>query len=316
MNNKKFDEIDLVYMWVDGTDPKWKHKKQTFTGQISDQSEENNIGRYVNSDELKYSLRSVEKHAPWIRNIFILTDDQKPQWLNTAHPKIQIVDHKEIMPAEVLPCFNAMVIEYFLYKIPGLSERFLLANDDMFFNADLSPDYFFAKDGYPIVRLKRKPFGKWSNKWKIMTGKKIGQYRNQVIEASMLVEEKFNKYYSGVPHHNIDSYKKSDYKKAVEEVFSEQVTKSQTHRVRAFGNLHRSAFAYYSLAINHGHLKYVRRKDSMRILTYKHDFKVYLEKYQASLFCLNDNERVNDEHRKKIKPFLEELFPIKSGFEI
>src|SRR3546814_12468985 len=93
-----------------------------------------------------YALRSVEKHAPWVRRIFVVTDDQRPEWLNTDHPRIQVIDHKDIMPPEALPCFNSTVIEYFLHRIPGLSDRFLFANDDMFFNADLSPGFFFGQD--------------------------------------------------------------------------------------------------------------------------------------------------------------------------
>lgn len=307
--------IDLVYLWVDGSDPEWQKKKRAFTGIISDDSETNNIGRYINNDELKYSMRSVVKHAPWIRKIYIVTDGQKPEWLNIHHEKIQLVDHQEIMPLKILPCFNAMVIEYFLYKIPGLSEHFLFANDDMFFNADLSPDYFFARDGYPIIRLKRKYFGKLGHRWKQLMGKKLGQYRNQVTEAAILVSEKFGKYYASIPHHNIDAYKKSDYRKAVEEVFSEQVQKSQMSRVRNYGDLQRAAFGYYALAIKHGHARYITRKDSLRLLTYKHDFNEYIQRYQPKLFCINDNEKVNNEHRKKIKPFLEELFPTKAPFE-
>src|SRR5690606_17115921 len=160
MSSLHFD-IDLVYLWVDGSDPKWQAKKRAVTGVLSDHSETNNKGRYVSNDELRYALRSAEKHTPWIRRIFIVTDDQRPAWLNTDHPRIQVIDHKEIMPGEALPCFNSEVIEYFLYRIPGLSEHFLFANDDMFFNADLQPDFFFEKDGYPIFRLKRKFFGRW-----------------------------------------------------------------------------------------------------------------------------------------------------------
>lgn len=308
-------DIDLVYLWVDGSDPVWQKKKRAFTGTVSDDSETNNIGRYINNDELKYSMRSVVKHAPWIRKIYIVTDGQKPDWLDIHHEKIQLVDHQEIMPQEILPCFNSMVIEYFLYKIPGLSEHFLLANDDMFFNADLSPDYFFAKDGYPIIRLKRKYFGRWSYRWKQLTGKKLGQYRNQVTESALLVDKKFGKYYASIPHHNIDAYKKSDYQKAVEEVFSDQVEKSKLSRTRTYGDLLRSAFGYYALAIKHGHVRYVSREDSLRLLTYKHDFNAYIQRYQPKLFCINDNEKVNNEHRKKIKPFLEEHFPTKAPFE-
>lgn len=314
MSNQKM-EIDLVYLWVDGSDPVWQKKKQAYTGIISDNSEQNNMGRYVSNDELRYSLRSAEKHVPWIRKIFIVTDNQKPEWLNVLHPKIQVVDHTEIMPTEILPCFNSSVLEYFLHKIPGLSERFLFANDDMFFNADLSPDFFFAKDGFPIVRLKRKPLGKWHYRLKLLVGKKPGQYNQMIIDSSLMVEERFGKYYSGVPHHNVDAYLKSDYREAVENVFSVEAKQSQSHRVREYGDLHRSAFSYYALAIRHGHLKYVNRNETIRILTHKHDLDKRLNKYNPKLFCLNDSQRVKDEDRKKIQPFLESLFPERSAFE-
>ena len=63
--------IDLVYLWVDGNDPKWLEKKNRFI-----EKKINTVGRYQDNQELKYSLRSIEKHLPWIRKIFIVTDDQ------------------------------------------------------------------------------------------------------------------------------------------------------------------------------------------------------------------------------------------------
>lgn len=315
MNNPSIDSIDLVYMWIDGANPKWQEKKLIYTGRISDQTETNTIGRYLSNNELKYSLRSAEKHIPWIRKIFIVTDDQKPEWLNTAHPKIQVVDHKEIMPSDILPCFNSTVIEYFLYRIPGLAEHFLLANDDFFFNTNLSPDFFFSKDGFPIVRLKRKPLGKWHYRIKSLIGKKLGQYARKVYEGALLVESMTGKYFPGVPHHNVDAYRKSDFKNAVEEIFAEQVKRSQVHRIRTQGDIHRSAFSYYALATGRAHLKYVGRKESIRLLLYRYDLKKYIDKYKPSLFCVNDDQKVSDEHRKKIAPFLNSLFPGKSEFE-
>ena len=101
----------------------------------------------------------------------------------------------------------------------------------------------------------------------------------------------------------------------LEEVFADRIKESQSHHVRTFGDIHRTAFSYYALAIGHGHLKYVGRKEASRILVYKHDFMAYIERYQPRLFCLNDNQRVTDDDRKKIKPFLEALFPHKSAFE-
>jgi len=312
-------EIDLVYLWVDGSDPKWQAKKTAVTGVLTDESETNNKGRYLSNDELRYALRSAEKHAPWIRKIFIVTDDQRPEWLNTDHPRIQVVDHKEIMPAEALPSFNSTVIEYFLYRIPGLAPRFLFANDDMFFNADVQPDFFFAADGYPIVRLKRKFFGRWHPQltafFKGLIGKKLGQYAQKLADSAQAVEQLTGTYYSGVPHHNIDAFLTADYRHAVEEVFANRVRESQTHHVRTFGDIHRTAFVYYALGIGHGHLKYVDRREASRILVHKHDFTAYIKRYQPTLFCLNDSQRVTDADRTKIRPFLEALFPTPSTFE-
>ena len=67
----------------------------------------------MDNGELKYSLRSIGLYAPWVRKIFIVTDNQVPEWLDTAHPKIQIVDHSEILPEESRPCFNSVIIENF-----------------------------------------------------------------------------------------------------------------------------------------------------------------------------------------------------------
>ena len=132
-------EIDLVYLWVNGSDPKWQAKHNACIGKTEANSDVNCDGRYADNDELKYSLRSVDMYAPWIHRIFIVTDDQVPSWLDTSNPKVRIVDHTEIMPSQSLPCFNAALIEHFLWKIPGLSEHFLFANDDMFINRPVTP---------------------------------------------------------------------------------------------------------------------------------------------------------------------------------
>lgn len=308
-------DIDLVYLWVDGDDPKWLEKKRQFTGKVADCSEGNNKGRYVNNGELKYSLRSVEKYVPWIRRIYIVTDDQCPAWLQRDHPRIRIVDHTEILPEEALPCFNSSVIEYFIYKIPGLSEHFLLANDDMFFNKTLSPDYFFDKEGIPFVRLKRKFLGRWHYPLKRFLLGRQGQYISKVLDGASFVEKKFGIYYSGIPHHNVDAYVKSDYRYAVEHVFEEQVKRSLSSRTRMYGDQHRSAFSYYALAVGRGHMKYVGNKESNRLSLYRDNLENRLDKYHPDLFCLNDNQRARDKDREKVKPFLEGVFPGKSSFE-
>ncbi len=156
----------MVYLWVDGNDPVWQAKRNAFFGKTSEGDEKDCKGRYADNDELKYSLRSIEMYAPWIRKIFIVTDNQVPQWLDTSNPKIKIIDHTEILPEESLPCFNSSLIGHYVYRIPGLVEHFLQANDDTFINKEVNPDFFFTPSGLPIIRLKRKPFRRLRWYWR------------------------------------------------------------------------------------------------------------------------------------------------------
>ena len=309
-------KIDLVYLWVDGSDPVWLKKRDAFLGIVGDNRPETCKGRFANNDELKYSLRSVEEYAPWIQNIFIVTDNQTPAWLETTNPKIKIIDHKDILPEIALPCFNSSVIEYFLYNISGLSEHFLLSNDDMFFTATVTPDFFFKEDGFPIVRLKKYPFENLIYQLRrFLIGHKPGQYRQMIADSAKLVRTKFGKNYSALPHHNIDAYKKSDYQQAVENIFKPEVEKSLHSHLRQFGDFQRSAISYYALAIGHGHLRYVDNYEAQRISAHKTDFMKAFLRFNPKLLCLNDGQHTTDEDRARIKPFLELLFQKKSSFE-
>ena len=74
---------------------------------------------------MKYSIRSIEMYAPWIRNIYIVTNGQKPSWAKLDHPNVFVVSHKEIFQQETdLPTFNSMAIEVHLHQIAGLRNMF------------------------------------------------------------------------------------------------------------------------------------------------------------------------------------------------
>lgn len=144
-------KIDIVYTWVDGNDPKWKQKKAHATDNLTPQVYED--ARYQNMDELKYSLRSLFRYANWVNKIYIVVDDvQSPLFVNLENPKIQIVRHSDIIPAQYLPVFNSVAIEANLHHIPNLSENFLYLNDDVFFG-----DYISKKDVYNICYYEINP---------------------------------------------------------------------------------------------------------------------------------------------------------------
>ena len=101
--------------------------------------------RFADNQELRYSLRSVEKFAPWVRQIFIVTNGQIPSWLNLDNPRIKIVTHADIFTNKShLPTFSSPAIESHLHKIPGLSKKFIYLNDDVMFGEEVWPDDFYT----------------------------------------------------------------------------------------------------------------------------------------------------------------------------
>ncbi|MGC6479867.1 MAG: stealth family protein [Flavobacteriaceae bacterium] len=308
--------IDLVYLWVDGNDPEWLAKRNAFFGRKVENSSTNFNGRYLNNDELKYSLRSVERYASWIRKIFIVTDNQTPKWLDISNPKIQIIDQNDILPSKSLPCFNSNVLEHFLYKIPNLSEHFLLSNDDMFLNKTILPTNFFTKDGFPIIRLNRKPFRRfrWFLREQILK-KPHKLYSKALFNAAELVKHKFGIYYNGLPHHNIDSYLKSDCLRVAEQIFKDEIDLTKMNHIRSANDVQRIIYSYVALAEKRGYLQYVSSKESLHLHIQKDRHYEKLQKFNPTFFCLNDTEYADDNDRKKLKVWLNSRFPEKSEFE-
>ncbi|SNU01988.1 Stealth protein CR3, conserved region 3 [Ruaniaceae bacterium KH17] len=144
--------IDAVYTWVDGNDVAWRAERdeylkqenpEAFTESSADQS------RFADHEELRYSLRSIEQYAPWIRHIYLVTAGQRPSWLADEHPNLTVVDHREIFPSDLdaLPTYNSHAIESVIHRIPGLAEHYLYLNDDVLFASPTSPETFFAGNG-------------------------------------------------------------------------------------------------------------------------------------------------------------------------
>ncbi|WP_282796870.1 stealth conserved region 3 domain-containing protein [Streptomyces sp. CC224B] len=142
--------VDAVYTWVDDTDPQWRAARATALGRPGDAaSADTGPVRFRNRDELRYSLRSLAMYAPWVRHVYLVTAGQVPAWLDTAHPGVTVVDHRELFadPDACLPTFNSHAIETQLHRIEGLSEHFLYVNDDMFLGRPTAPDTFFLPNG-------------------------------------------------------------------------------------------------------------------------------------------------------------------------
>lgn len=106
------------------------------------------------NEELRYSLRSLWLYAPWVRNVYIVTNGQVPYWLDLSNPNVFIVTHGDIFPNRAdLPVFSSPAIEVHLHRIPGLSDRFLYFNDDTMLGNVVWPDDFWSREGGQKVYL-------------------------------------------------------------------------------------------------------------------------------------------------------------------
>ncbi|EFH6525606.1 capsule biosynthesis protein CapC [Escherichia coli] len=151
--------VDVVFTWVDDKDPIWvasyNHSRETYFGDTGLHGKD--PSRFSNHDELKYSLRCVIKYLPWVRNIFIVTDNQRPAWLDINYDKrVKIIDHREIIPEKYLPTFNSHVIEAHLHRIKDLAEHFIYFNDDVFVARPLPVGHFFKNNGNASLFVSQK----------------------------------------------------------------------------------------------------------------------------------------------------------------
>ena len=143
MNNN----IDIVVTWVDGSDPIWQEKRKPYLkkGDILNDAIAGEK-RYKDTGFFKYFFRGIEKFAPWVNKVYLVTDNQYPSWLNLNHEKLVLIDHKDIIDNIYLPTFKSTSITLNLHKIAGLSENFVFFNDDMFLIGPTKETDFFVNN--------------------------------------------------------------------------------------------------------------------------------------------------------------------------
>ncbi|XP_050452786.1 N-acetylglucosamine-1-phosphotransferase subunits alpha/beta isoform X2 [Cataglyphis hispanica] len=143
--------IDVVYTWVNGSDPVFLENLEKHVP-IVDLSAA--ASRFSDKDELRYSLRSLEMYAPWVRHVYIVTNGQIPSWLDMDNPRMTLISHEDIfLNKSDLPTFSSPAIESHIHRIPGISDKFLYFNDDVILGAEVWPEDFITQAGGQKIYL-------------------------------------------------------------------------------------------------------------------------------------------------------------------
>lgn len=333
-------KIDFVVTWVDSNDPEWIKSYNLYRPErpITDNA------RFRNWDIFQYWFRAVERYAPWVNKVFLITNGKFPAWINRDCKKLALVKHSDYIPEKYLPTFNSNTIELNLGRIKELSEHFVLFNDDVFINAPVRPEYYF-RDGLPCDYNFESPYSNRLYTKENGYGIGITKYCNVAILNShfnrkKVVRQAWSKWYGkhlwGKPlAMSLLMLGRAQFENFILFHLEQPMLKSTFHEVwekepdmldlscsrfRTDLNLNQYLMRYWQLASNKFYpsrrkgISYERYNET--ILT---DLQKVLLEERTNSVCINDNSYCNEQvfllASKIVRKCFDRKFPDKSIFE-
>lgn len=302
------EKIDVVYTWVNGEDLVWRKKRETALRSFKNIEEiefHGNVeGRFRDNGELRYSLRSLEKYFPEHGDIYIVTDDQIPEFLK-QDDRLKIVFQKDFMKEGTFPSFSSKNIISQIPNIADISERFLVFNDDVFLWPDFDiTDFFEEVPKFYFVEYEASAIHP-----QIVSGSS-----GENILASKYSDYKVSKSYVA---HTPKAVIKKDFFEMREE-FSD-ICDTVSHEVfRDIKNpgIIGDLYSRWMLYKKRGTLGL---KKDFYIQSSSPNYEELCKNFEnIAFFCINDtgdNAEKSDESLQKISEVLEKLFPEPSCFE-
>ena len=233
--------IDAVITWVDGNDERHRAKRMKYGNEAIFNAEDiAGNSRFASLGEIFYCVASLNRFAPWLNKIYLVTDEQDPhidelieKHFPDGHIPMEIVDHKTIFRGyeEYLPTFNSISIESMTWRIPGLSEHYIEFNDDFILAAPVTSEDFFTSDGKVVCYGKKSNYllTKLSRMIKYRKdGNKKVTFKETMLNAATLlgIYSSFIKF-----NHTPRALLKSKYKQYFNE-HPERLKKNISHRFR------------------------------------------------------------------------------------
>ena len=320
---KNFDpKVDIVYLWVDSNDKNWQKKRcKSFEAFLKTNRNDialyaNTDGRFRDSGELIFNLRCLEKFFPKHGHVYILTDEQTPEWLS-QNKNVTIIDHKDIIPNKVNSIFASANIESYIHHIPNLSENFFYLNDDIFFGMPVDKQWWFDK------KLKyfygNEPHDEYSELQSMLLSP-----INASIQSKLWLKEKYKNY----KHQNIAlAHAPRPYKKSL-------LFKIEREAIDLFNKVRSTNFRSWKTPAvlvdfvprwleHHGYAK-IKQMHTLYIESGSNDIETKLDQLtqefgKIPFFCINDtcdNAEASDKRLLLVKEKLQKILPKKSSFEI
>lgn len=293
------NEVDVVFTWVNHKDENWQKKKRAYLGDARlGCSNSADDARYEDHNELYYSVKAVKEFLPWIRKIYIVTDNQRPEWIDLNDDKIIIVDHSEIIDENYLPTFNSHVIEANIHKIKGLSENFIYFNDDVFVAKPLEKEHFFRKNGIASFFLSFKNLEEMEKKGCVTATLKAS------LNSRNILKNITNIYPSQTLVHTYVPLKKSTFDQ-VWQMYEQRIKEFLPNRFRGENDLNLATFLVpwqmYSAGqsvVTNEVCYYFNIRSNHALQQYKKLLNMKSQKVIAHSFCANDFSALNQKNKR------------------
>lgn len=326
--------IDAVILWVDGSDARLAEKRRRYLAeeQLTNAHPGAIPARFASSNEIRYCVLSILTFTPFIRNIYIVTDEQDPGLDDEVRERfparagcLKIVDHREIFRdyEEYLPSFNSSSIHTMIWRIRGLSDNFIYFNDDTILIRETSAEDWFI-DGKPVLR------GKWllppvrkiaGNAFKILLNRHLRgnrEYRPKISfyvrqwQTSLLLGRRLRYYFHCHTAHPLRIKTLEDYFSANEELLKKTIS----YRFRDSEQLLASSLAYHleirsgnahlaRLNLGYLHPWYSEARMNRRIALCTRDTNI-------KSVCIQSIEMMSAVQQKKIFDWLDEVLNLKN----
>lgn len=333
-------DIDIVIPWVDGEEAEWKKQREACRKKYNPEKLSDSNIRFESWENLQYWFRAVERNLPWVHKIFFITWGHLPGFLDTGHPKLEIVTHGEYIPEEYLPTFNSAAIEMNVHRIAGLAENYIMFNDDLFPLRPIEEEYYFKDDlvcdeavENVIVTAAIGPIANMARYMQVNNMSIINRHfkKRQVQKkhwdkwyckdyGELLERTRSLQYWNDFPGfhdpHMANALKKSVLKK-LWELEGEALDKSCRGHFRSAADINQYLIRYWQLCQGQFH---PRRTLGKMCLVNMDNYQEYADgirhqKWQS--VSLNEDCTANEFEiiKKEINGALAELFPEKSSFE-
>lgn len=292
--------IDAVITWVDCSDKGWQSAwNEAYPQRAID------LDRFTSNEELRYSLRSINKYAPWFNKIFIVSNCERPLWLSGNDGKIQWITHDEIFPStSVLPTFNSHAIESCLHNINGLSENFVYFNDDFLISLPCRPNDFFDEYDRPILYFEECTPALLDS-----PRSELPDYLRASMNSSELIYEAF-RHRPRLQHKHVPYALKKSILEEMEARFTYEFKRTRSSRTRSVTDVNIASFFFQHYARATGRASTA----TVANFTAKPHSAIKLLNYGSlkyKFICVNDggDSANNSKYKQLSKLFFEERYP-------